>query len=113
MNDMDSKPNSINQRYDRNYKLVLSEASPDGGVDPLFPRLSRAALNQRDDGAPARYGFFANTVMDNIIKGMELTDSGRVNDARRHFTRAANAMSAFADHQREGSTRRCSVHRQL
>ena len=99
MSDINFKLEQINERYERNDKVVLSEAYADGGVDPLFRRLSRAGLNQRDDGAPARYGIFANTVRDNIIEGIELMDSGRVDDARRHFTRAANAMSAFADVQ--------------
>ena len=77
MGDIDFKLDQINERYERSDKVVLSEAYPDGGVDPLFLRLSRAGLNQRDNGAPARYGIFANTVRDNIIQGIELMDSGR------------------------------------
>ena len=96
---MDTEINLLCERYDRNDEIVLSNAYLDGGIDPLFPRLIRAALNLNWDGAPARYGIFATTVRDNIIKGMELLDSKNVEDAKKLFTRAANAMSAFADVQ--------------
>ena len=90
---------SLISKYEKPDHIVLSNSYLDGGIDPLFPRLIRAALNQNGDGAPARYGIFANTVRDNIIKGMELLDSKNEKDAKKLFTRAANAMSAFADVQ--------------
>ncbi len=82
-------------------ELMISEAYGDGGIDPLWPRFERAALNQMDDGdtALSRYAIWANTVRDNIISALELIDDAKPEEAGRLLTRAANAMSAFSDVQ--------------
>ena len=46
---MDTEINLLCERYDRNDEIVLSNAYLDGGIDPLFPRLIRAALNQNGE----------------------------------------------------------------
>lgn len=58
----------IVQHFDTDREFRISEAFLDGGVDPLFPRLRRAAPNQLCEGEAtiSRYGIWANTVRDNI-----------------------------------------------
>jgi len=40
----------IIERYETDREFKISEAYPDGGIDPLFRRLSRTALNQISNG---------------------------------------------------------------
>jgi len=82
-------------------ELRISTAYGDGGSDPLWRRFSRSALNQ-GSGGPAtlsRYAIWANTVRDNIVKGMEAMESGDTELGRSHLIRAANSLSAFCDVQ--------------
>jgi len=81
---------------------IKSDAYPDGGCDPLWPRFERAVSNQSCDGTAtlSRYAIWANTVRDNIIEGLKLVDSGDAEQARYHLTRAANSLSAFSEVQR-------------
>lgn len=82
-------------------EVRISEAYADGGIDPLFPRLSRAAINQVGGEAAtiSRYAIWANTVRDNLIEALSKMDSHNSEDARRLITRAVNALSAFAEIQ--------------
>lgn len=86
---------------DRDDRLVISEAFPDGGLDPLFPRLERAAMNQLDAGKAtvSRYGIWANTVRDNILHSLDLLGEGKLEEAKAFLTRAVNSLSAFAEIQ--------------
>ena len=78
--------------------LVTSDANTDGGLDPLFPRLLRAAMNQLADGpaAVSRYAIWANTVRDNIVAAL---DADEEVERRRLLIRAANSLAAFAEIQ--------------
>ena len=92
--------NTIISRYDQE-QLRISSAYPDGGIDPLWPRFSRAVINQLDagDATFSRYAIWANTVRDNIIEAlnhMEIEDEAEV---KRLLVRAANSLSAFAEVQ--------------
>ena len=82
-------------------ELKLSEAYGDGGIDPLWPRLDRAAMNQVGSGGAAvsRYGIWANTVRDNIREAISLLDSQKQEDAMPLLIRAANSLSAFSEIQ--------------
>lgn len=93
--------NTIIERYQTS-SLLLSEAYPDGGTDPLWPRMHRAALNQLDDedATLSRYGIWANTVRDNIIAAMDALDDTGAEEARHYLIRAANSLSAFSDLQK-------------
>lgn len=73
----------------------------DGGIDPLWPRFNRAAGNQIEEGIAtvSRYAIWANTVRDNIIYGLELVKSGKINEAEYYFIRAANSLTAFSELQ--------------
>jgi len=64
----EEKIEQIIRRYDTDREFIISEAYLDGGIYPLFPRLSRAALDQlcQDAAAISRYAIWANTVRDNI-----------------------------------------------
>lgn len=90
----------IVDQYDQK-ELRISIAYSDGGTDPLWPRFSRSAGNQMDHGPAAisRYAIWANTVRDNIIKGIEEMQSGDTATAQYHLIRAANSLSAFSDVQ--------------
>lgn len=81
--------------------IQVSKAYEDGGLDPLWPRLERAAMNQVELGAAAasRYGIWANTVRDNILEAMRLLQSGQSDDATPLLVRSANALSAFSEIQ--------------
>ena len=82
-------------------ELFISHAFEDGGVDPLFPRLERAAMNQVDGGEamPSRYGIWGNTVRDNIREALSLLDRGQEREAARLLRRSINALSAFSEIQ--------------
>lgn len=96
----ESKLNEIMERYDQP-ELILSKAYADAGIDPLWSRFFRGAINQIDggDAMAARYAIWANTVRDNIIEGMKAMETGNVDAGRNHLIRAANSLSAFADVQ--------------
>lgn len=82
-------------------ELIISQAYQDGGVDPLWPRFERAAINQIEDGKStvSRYGIWANTVRDNIVEAMRVLESGDALAAHTHLVRAANCLSAFSEFQ--------------
>jgi hypothetical protein len=90
----------IVEQYDQP-ELRISAAYQDGGTDPLWPRFSRSAGNQIDNGPAtlSRYAIWANTVRDNIVRGMEAMESGDTERGRYHLIRAANSLSAFCDVQ--------------
>ena len=103
MEDPFEQLNAICERFDNHDELLVSDAYPDGGIDPLFPRLLRAAMNQADQGAAAlpRYGTWANTVRDNIREALKQLDgTGVPDEATRLLIRAHNSLSAFAEIQR-------------
>lgn len=82
-------------------ELTLSDAFPDGGLDPLWPRFQRAVINQAEEGEAtvSRYAIWANTVRDNIVAALHCVEAGRDDEARRLLIRAANSLSAFSDVQ--------------
>ena len=96
----ESKLEEIVDQYDQP-RLQISRTYSDGGTDPLWPRFSRSVGNQMANGPAAlsRYAIWANTVRDNIIKGIEQMQSGDQAGAQYHLTRAANSLSAFSDVQ--------------
>lgn len=90
----------IVRRYNQPH-LMISNAYGDGGLEPLWPRLERAAMNHLD-GAPAtpgRYGIWANTVRDILIEAIRQLDRSDLSAARNGMVRAANSLSAFSDVQ--------------
>jgi len=86
--------------YDRP-ALMKSTAYGDGGVNLLWERLERAAMNQIDEGESilSRYAIWANTVCDNIEAGLNQMRSGNIDKSSEYLIRAANSMSAFSDIQ--------------
>ncbi len=82
-------------------ELKVSKAYEDGGIDPLWARLDRAAMNQVESGPAAisRYGIWANTVRDNIREAIALLESRNQEDAITLLIRAANSLSAFSEIQ--------------
>ena len=86
-------------RFDQADKPLRGDAYADGGLDALFPRLTRAAVNQLDGGAAthSRYGIWANGVRDHIAEAMTLIRQGETDAAFRLLVRAHNAMAAFAE----------------
>ena len=94
------KIQEIIRRYDTR-ELKVSKAYEDGGIDPLWPRLDRAAMNQVDggDATVSRYGIWANTVRDNIREAISLLESKKQEDAMPLLIRAANSLSAFSEIQ--------------
>jgi hypothetical protein len=99
--DSEDAINQIIEKFDRQDKIILSEAYGDGGTDPLFPRLGRAALNQacEDGAAIPRYAIWANTVRDNILRAIELFQDDQTDEANRYLIRASNSLSAFVEIQ--------------
>lgn len=93
--------NQIIRVFNREDEIVSSGAYGDGGTDPLFPRLGRAALDQacKDGATIIRYAIWANTVRDNILQAIELLDKFEMREANRYLVRAANSLSAFAEIQ--------------
>jgi hypothetical protein len=91
----------IIEKFDTDREFRISQAFLDGGIDPLFGRLRRAALDQLcgDKAALSRYGIWANTVRDNIRQVDTEIENGNMSEARRLLYRAANSMSAFAELQ--------------
>jgi hypothetical protein len=89
------------EKFDTDREFRISQAFLDGGIDPLFGRLRRAALDQLcgDKAALSRYGIWANTVRDNIRQVNTEIENGNMSEARRLLYRAANSMSAFAELQ--------------
>ena len=92
--------NALLESYAVN-ELKISRAITDGGVDPLWPRLKRAALNQESQGPAmvSRYAIWANTVRDNIIEGLQNAERGDLESAKYFLIRAANSLSAFSELQ--------------
>lgn len=93
----------IIEKFDSDQEFRVSQAFQDGGVDPLFGRLHRAALDQfcDDRAMSSRYGIWANTVRDNIRLADSEIENGNMREARRLLYRAANSLSAFAELQGE------------
>jgi hypothetical protein len=92
----------IIHKFDSDSEFRISKAFLDGGIDPLFGRLHRAAFNQNCGGGDAtisRYGIWANTVRDNIRQADVEIESGNIAEARRLMRRAANSLSAFSELQ--------------
>jgi hypothetical protein len=88
--------------YQHSSTLKVSEAYGDGGLEPLFPRLERAALNQIEggDAAVSRYAIWANTLRDTIIDCIhELGGDAENREVIKKLVRAANSLSAFSDIQ--------------
>ncbi|GFO63654.1 hypothetical protein [Geomonas paludis] len=93
-------------RYKDSVHLRVSDAYPDGGVagglDLLYMRLERAALNQVCDGDAtfSRYAIWANTLRDTIISCIrELGEDAANLEAIKILVQVANALSAFSDIQ--------------
>jgi len=88
-------------RFDRSDQPIRGDAYADGGLDALFPRLARAALNQLEGGTATlpRYGIWANGVRDHIATAMQLIAQGDTDAATPLLVRAHNAMAAFAEVQ--------------
>jgi len=82
-------------------ELKVSNAYSDGGLEPLFGRLARAALNQNenDPSSISRYAIWANTLRDNIIEAMQLSELGDSDSANKLLIKAANSLSAFSEIQ--------------
>ena len=91
----------IIQKHDDDAHIILSQAFPDGGSEPLFGRLEKAALNQVDEGGAmsSRYGIWAKTVRDNLVDALADIDNGS-SDASKKITLCINSLSAFAEIQR-------------
>lgn len=91
----------IIEMFDTDQEFRISQAFLDGGIDPLFGRLRRAALDQLcgDEAALSRYGIWANTVRDNIRQVETEFENGNIMEARRLLYRAANSLSAFSELQ--------------
>jgi len=89
------------EQYDSDQEFRVSHAYEDGGIDPLFGRLHRAALDQfcDDKAMSSRYGIWANTVRDNIRQADTEIENGNIREARRLLYRTANSLSAFAELQ--------------
>lgn len=82
--------------------LRISSAYMDGGLEPLFPRLERAALDQlaSDDAAFSRYAVWANTVKDTIIEAIKMVnENSNCKEIRPLLIKAANSLSAFSEIQ--------------
>ena len=97
----EEKIEQIVRKYDTDREVIISESFLDGGIDPLFPRLSRAALDQFCQSAAtiSRYGIWANTVRDNIRQADKEIRDGNLQEAQRFLRRAANSLSAFSEIQ--------------
>lgn len=82
--------------------LKISSAYSDGGLESLFPRLERAALNQIESGDAifSRYAIWANTVRDTIVEAIKMiNESSNCKEVRPLLIRAANSLSAFSEIQ--------------
>lgn len=87
-------------RYYDSEEIKISTAYMDGGVDPLWPRFERAALNQitGGDAAFCRYAIWANTLRDNLLEALESLGQDK-REVKRLLTRVINNLSAFSDIQ--------------
>lgn len=79
------KLREITKRFGREDNVVISTACSDGGTEPLFPRLERAADNRIEDREAtfSRYGIRANTARDNILEGLELLERNETKAVKR------------------------------
>lgn len=92
----------IIEDYSTEKALKISSAYTDGGLEPLFPRLERAALDQivSDDSTFSRYAIWANTVRDTIIEAIKvINENSSYKEVRPLLIRAANSLSAFSEIQ--------------
>jgi len=82
-------------------ELIPSSTSSGGGIDPLWARFKRAAINQISggDATLSRYEIWANTVRDNIVAALERMGKRDSRGAKKLLIRAANSLSAFAEFQ--------------
>jgi hypothetical protein len=90
------------QLYQDSLTLKVSEAYLDGGLEPLFGRLERAAINQADGGEAtvSRYAIWANTLRDTIIACIpELGGDAENREVIKKLVQVAKALSAFSDIQ--------------
>ncbi len=89
----------IIRKYDQ-AELKMSHVY-EGGLDGLWPRFSRAALNQTSDGEAtlSRYAIWATTVRDNIVEALHCIQEEREEEAEKFLIRAANNLSAFSEVQ--------------
>lgn len=90
------------QSYQNSLSLKVSEAYPDGGLELLFPRLERAAMNQAGGGDAdvSRYAIWANTMRDTIVACIrELGGDAENREVIKKLVQVANALSAFSDIQ--------------
>ena len=88
--------------YQNSLTLKVSEAYQDGGLEPLFGRLERAAINQVDcgDATVSLYAIWANTLRDTIIACIrELGGDAENREEIKKLVQVANALSAFSDIQ--------------
>jgi hypothetical protein len=99
--DTEQAIDNIIEKYDDDKRLLESNAYEDGGTSSLFARLSRAALNQANNGEAtlSRYGIWSNTVRDHISLAIRMLESGNQEETVRLLTAAHNSLSAFADIQ--------------
>jgi hypothetical protein len=92
----------IIDNYSAEKSIRISSAYTDGGLEPLFPRLERAALDQveSDDETFSRYAIWANTVRDTIIQAVKMINENSNNkEVLPLLIRAANSLSAFSEIQ--------------
>ncbi len=90
-------------RFDTDEGLVVSEGYGDGGTELLFPRLTRAAMNQCYDGDAmvSRYAIWANTVRDHISAAIRLIENNETDAGYRLLIAAHNSLSAFSEIQKQ------------
>jgi hypothetical protein len=83
--DKESAISKILNFCNRDDQQVISSAYADGGIEPLFPRLQRAAIDQigSDDATYSRYAIWANTVRDNVRSAVDLLKKGDQREAER------------------------------
>ncbi|MHB9134774.1 MAG: hypothetical protein ACYDBB_27205 [Armatimonadota bacterium] len=76
---------SIIAEYNSDDRTIISSAYGDSGIDPLFPRLERAAINQVKDGTATilLYGIWANTVLDNLREALLQYEAGQPQESSR------------------------------
>lgn len=100
--DLEITLNRIASHFNTDEELLVSSAYGDGGINPLYPRLLRAAINQCDDGDAtlSRYAIWANTVRDHISAAMHLFENGEKEEGSRLLIAAHNSLSAFSEIQK-------------
>jgi hypothetical protein len=93
---------AVIEKYSTDQEILTSTAFQDGGLGLLLPRLSRAALNQIEDGEASysRYAIWANTARDTVIEAARRLEKGRnPRDIMPLLIEVANSLSAFSDIQ--------------